>query len=965
MKTVQQLYDEAFKLWENSEHDKARQIIYQALELAPNDLSLHALAIHSYNDRKPKNDFKEVPHLEFIIDQDIHYKDTLDKYGDTHHFLEMLLSNYHLMLIYAEEDDHSYLQTEVEINSADIKEKLYRYTHKILEAGYGIYRLYDLFNLLRKTEKWDEIISLSYYIIKEKSAEDLGLPGLENCEKDGGWMENDISQIVMDAFFYSGRNTEALAWCQKYLEIYPDDWIAEEYMGEILTRLNRPADAAKQWVISLLKNEDPERFRQMMEDFCFMVADEGFYEKYMLWHRLHDMKDKIPPEKKGIFDKLSSEAFFAARDHKKKVVSDNYIESMLDMKLPPLEKKHYFYFDRIWIPKIMGPHPYLPTDKDILTDQGTENTVIPKTRSIKPETIEKFGIDLTARTEEGKFPPVVGRDKEIDALIRILIRMEKNNPVLLGEAGVGKTAIITGLAQRIKSDKVPVFLKDKRIIELPMSSLVGGTMWRGDFEQRIINIIKELRENKDIILFVDELHTIMGAGAGSRNDMDVANIIKPALAKGEIRLVGATTHREYTLYIEKDQAMARRFTPVRVTEMDRDATLVVLKNRVAFWREHHSVEVDEEILKFAIDLTEHHVKNRRFPDKAIDLLDESCAFVRTTNINKEDGILHLEKRHVEHVFREWTGASPEQNSVSKDNNKPGSDERKRISNKLQRFVVAQNEAVNHLSNIIFRIDHSVKDPQLPLVLLFSGPAGTGKTTCANAISGILWPADNDRTMILNMAEYTDSYSVNKLFGGPPGYSGYDEEGILSSRIKRKPYSVVLIKNIHLAHSRVLLALKSIFRKGVFSGKNGLDILASDIIFIIHADAETARGKVGFKSNDNVFVNESREIENLRNKGIPATLLNAVNHVLKFNELLEKDIRDISGMHLLRIKDIYLRKGLYVKFGKNVKEQLTGMFKDTPGEKRNMEKMTDDFIIPLIREKLLKAKGKSVKSILIG
>jgi len=970
MENVQQLYDQAFQYWEADDTDKAKEYIQKALALAPDDLSLNALAMHIY--RATFNNYDYLKYVEFIIDHDIHYKDTLNRHGEPHEYLCSLSIYYSIMLhdLDRYERGDSSSGAIIGLSSDEVLGNGYKYIRKILEAGYPIDEFSHLLEILNRTERFDETIEIGYYFIEKKSAAEIGLPGLAKVEKKD-WMEDDYLHPIMDAFFYSGRNEEALEWSREYSNLFPTNWEIHMFIGEILCRLNRPAETAREWIISLQKGEYADGFRDRIDELCGMVEDKAYFEKNLLDKRIMSLKDKIPDDRKALYDKIRRESILSVGDNDKKILSEAYVEGVLQMQLPLVEKEDYFQLGRMWLPKTLGPHPYLPPDPRVIArsnpDVVVSGEVIPKVATLRPVTIERYGIDLTEQVRSRKYPPVVGRDKEIDALMRILLRMEKNNPVLLGEAGVGKTAIIIGLAQKINAENVTGYLKDKRIIELSMSALVGGTMWRGDFETRITDIIRELRENKDIILFVDELHTIMGAGAANRGDLDVANIAKPALAKGEIRLVGATTNQEYELYIEKDQAMARRFTPVRVAEMDRDATLQVLRHRVDFWREHHQVDVPEKTLIYAIDLTEYHVRNRRFPDKVIDLLDESCAYIRTRQNKTEDGAyLSLSTDNVNHVFREWTGTiTDEPDEIKSDTPIIDNQERLQITASLKKHVVAQNQAIDQLSTLILHVRHTVKDPFLPFVLVFYGPAGTGKTTAANAIADTLWSNEQDRVIVLNMAEYADPFSYHRLIGGPPGYAGYDEEGMLTARIKRKPFSVVILKNMHEAHPQIIYFFSSLFRTGMFTDKRGLDVLAGDILFVLHVDIKPGTAVMGFTSlHSTDHINEAQMLDMIKKAGFPAALLKAYFQVFRFQPLVKDDTKEILEKHIQNLKTRYVQKGITLVFKDNVKEKLANYFYEMPGEKRNMEMLIDQYIIPKLRDKMLKSKSKAIKQITI-
>ncbi|HEX3009957.1 MAG TPA: ATP-dependent Clp protease ATP-binding subunit [Bacteroidales bacterium] len=943
MESIQQLYNEAFQYWEAKETDKAKERIEKALELAPDNLQVRALAMYIYQA------FTEefIVHAEFIVDSDIHFEDTISPRRSPHDFLDWLIMSYHFVI----KDDEK-MDEEEKKNQKSLKERAYLYTRKILECGYGTDHLDYFLDYMNQTERYDEIIDFARYIVEEKTPEELGLPGLKKSEKLTPDEGRVLHHEIMDAFFLTGRDIQALNWCNKYITIFPKDWTIYFARGEVYCRLNQPEETARQWIIGTQMAGFDDWFTSYIDPLMEIVADKDCLEKKMLYNRVRAIKDSISDELKALYEKIQLDTFIVIGKPEKKPISPTYVEGKLHVKLPPVEKDDYFPFDRLWLPKKLGQHPYIPLDPD---QQNDDIQIIPGVMTARPDTIERYGIDITDQVRQKKNPPVVGRDKEIDALIRILIRMEKNNPVLLGEAGVGKTAIIQGLAQRINSEIVPEYLRNKRIIELSMSALVGGTRWRGDFESRLTDIIRELKENKDIILFVDELHTIMGAGAANRGDLDVANIAKPALAKGEIRLVGATTYNEYAKYIEKDQAMARRFTPVHIAEMDKKATLEVLKHRVEFWKEHHHVYVPDETLIYAIDLSDDRIRNRRFPDKAIDLLDESCALVSTKRKKQNTELLTLHPDHVNQVFKEWTGTAPDQ-SEKVIHNKPATDKKQRVTvvESLKKYLVAQPDVIDKLSSLVVQLQNSIKDPVIPQVLLFFGEPGNGKTTAALALEKALWPSETDRLMVLDLAEYSEQFSYDRLVGGPPGYAGYNDDGIISYRIKRKPYSIILLKNVAQAHPQVINFFGSLFRSGSFFDKKGQNILAGDTIFILHVNSLLHGNKIGFSSSQNPATNDNKIPSGIfKGGGLPSQWVNIYFRSFYFHTLTNNDLNEVLDICINNLKIVYEQKGILLSVSKKMKEQLLSAFYEMKGDKRNAEELVNYYIVPKIREKLLK------------
>ena len=500
------------------------------------------------------------------------------------------------------------------------------------------------------------------------------------------------------------------------------------------------------------------------------------------------------------------------------------------------------------IPKIYNEIAKVINEEE--TDKEGSNEM-PRVRGSfsKTTTLNQFGEDITVQAEEGKFDNIVGREKEIERIIQILSRRTKNNPCLIGEPGVGKTAIVEGLAEKIVYGEVPESLKEKRLVSIDISGMVAGAKYRGDFEERIKKALNEVKKVGDVILFIDEIHTIVGAGA-AEGAIDAANILKPLLARGEIQLIGATTIEEYRKYIEKDSALERRFSPVNVDEPTQVQTIEIIKGIRDKYEAHHNVKITDEAINSAVDLSIRYITDRFLPDKAIDLIDEAASQVRMKiftepeeirgleeklNIAKREkeeaifnqefekaaqirdneqqiqesldkelnkwkkrknkNIIEITEENIAEIISKWTGI-PAQKLTQDENEKL-----KHLEEKLHERVIGQEEAVIAVSKAIRRGRVGLKDPKRPIgSFLFLGPTGVGKTELSKALAEILF--ENENAMIrLDMSEYMEAHSVSKLIGSPPGYIGFDGGGQLTEKVRRKPYSVILFDEIEKAQSR--------------------------------------------------------------------------------------------------------------------------------------------------------------------
>jgi ATP-dependent Clp protease ATP-binding subunit ClpC len=952
---IQGLYDLAFQKWQEKDKDAAAQLIDEALSLLPNDPALNALAYHIK--RLGQLDPQSAVHAERILDVDVHYLDVIDNYKNGRGFAHMLMLHYPVLIMQAEDRRNKDPLKEKPSKENKRAEELRMVTYgtKLLEAGYGIPNLDAFTEALASLEMHDVVINIGLCTANLKTSAEIGLPGLDHCDTSDFF--EPLEDYVAASFTALGQDRAALDWCKALIAQDSDNWGYFGILGEICCRLGLPAEAARQWIISHQKGAHTEFLESHISSLCNMVSDPKAALKEALWHRVREVKPKLSADKAGIMDKLTTEIYTSIGDSKHPILEESYVTHKLETELPALTPSDFFQYRAIWLPN-QGPYPFAPKPSETSTSEEIESPIEPsavvaRVARSAPKTIESLGVDLTARAREGRIPPIVGRDKEIDCLVRILLRMEKNNPVLLGEAGVGKTAVLQGLAQRIAAESVPEYLRGRRVFEISMSALVGGTMWRGDFESRITNLIHEARDNEDIILFVDELHTIMGAGAAQKGDLDAANIVKPALAKGELRLVGATTNEEYAKYIEKDPAMARRFTPVRVPELSRAATLEVLKARRDFWRESHRVEISDELLALAVELTGLHVSHRRFPDKAIDLLDESSALAETRRVDGDDSMKTLTEADVRRVLMEWTGAAGDQTSLPKENgdgraNLPSKDKMRAAIR--ERFLDFGTD-VNALSDLAAQVRLSFKNPSTPLTALFHGPSRSGKTTCVNALAEALWPGDTDRVLTLNLSNYTDSAGLGRLIGPPPGFPGHNEQGLLTARLRRQPYGIVLLKNLDAAHPQVTSFFADALQNGRYSdNRRGTPVSTADSLFVLHVDMETHTRPVGFHTAESLqtLCDEGPALQWLESRDIRIP----ITHVLGFVSLKTDSAALVIRMHLDALRNAYAQKGFRFAFADTLIARLVEELMALSIEKRDAATLIDRQVRPLIRSALL-------------
>ncbi|GAW91145.1 ATP-dependent Clp protease ATP-binding subunit [Calderihabitans maritimus] len=626
-------------------------------------------------------------------------------------------------------------------------------------------------------------------------------------------------------------------------------------------------------------------------------------------------------------------------------------------------------------------------------------------------TLDQFSRDLTKLAEEDKLDPVIGREKEIERVIQVLSRRTKNNPVLIGEPGVGKTAIAEGLAQRIKENKVPEVLADKRVVALDMSAVVAGTKFRGEFEDRLKKVIDEIRGAGNIILFIDELHTLIGAGA-AEGAIDAANILKPALARGELQCIGATTLDEYRKHIEKDPALERRFQPIMVGEPTREEAIEILKGLRDRYEAHHRVKITDEAIKAAVNLSDRYITERFLPDKAIDLIDEAASRVRLKVYTAPPDIKELEKRleevrkekeaavhsqefekaaklrdeekeiqsqleelkekwdkekgleksevteeHIAEIVSSWTGIP-----VSK----LAQEETERLlklEEILHERVIGQDEAVEAVARAIRRARAGLKDPKRPIgSFIFLGPTGVGKTELARALAEALF-GDEDAMVRLDMSEYMERHTVSRLIGAPPGYVGYEEAGQLTEAVRRRPYSVVLLDEIEKAHPEVFNILLQVLEDGRLTDAKGrtVDFRNTVIIMTSNIGAQTIRKetRVGFAkelTQDDYEAMKDRVLNELKRSFRPE-FLNRIDEIIVFHSLREEHIQEIVELMLNNLNKRLEEHDLFVEATDEAKAILVKEGYDETYGARPLKRTISRLIEDKLSEGLLEGKFK--------
>ncbi len=637
-------------------------------------------------------------------------------------------------------------------------------------------------------------------------------------------------------------------------------------------------------------------------------------------------------------------------------------------------------------------------------------------------TLNQYGTDLTKKAAEGKLDPVIGRKDEIQRVIQILSRRTKNNPCLIGEPGVGKTAVAEGLAEKIIAEDVPEMLKNKRVVSLDIASMVAGAKYRGDFEERIKKCLEEVKKAGDVILFIDEVHTIVGAGS-AEGAVDAANILKPLLARGEVQVIGATTLNEYRKYIEKDSALERRFSPVTVGEPTNEETVEILKGIRDRYEAHHNVKITDEAIKAAVELSTRYINDRFLPDKAIDLIDEAASRVKmrtytqpdtlkkleeeisAMNKEKDDAIkvqdfekaaglrdkINVEKEKLQkekekweskntksittlteediaEVVASWTGV-PVKKLTQTENEKL-----RNLEQTLHQRVIGQNEAVDAVAKAIRRGRVGLKDPNRPIgSFLFLGPTGVGKTELSKALAESLF-GNEDAMIRIDMSEYMEGHSVSKLIGSPPGYVGFDEGGQLTEKIRRKPYSVILFDEIEKAHPDVMNMLLQILDDGRLTDAQGRTVNFKNTVIImtsnIGARLITDKTTLGFSAGDkkeesqNEYETIKKDVMGELKKQFRPEFINRIDEIIVFHKLNDEDIKQIIDIMLNQVTKRMKAKDIELEIDDSVKELIAKKGVDTNYGARPLKRAIQNILEDRIAEEILDGNIKPNKKAVI-
>lgn len=633
--------------------------------------------------------------------------------------------------------------------------------------------------------------------------------------------------------------------------------------------------------------------------------------------------------------------------------------------------------------------------------------------------LDKYGRDLNILAQEEKIDPVIGRNREIERVIQILSRRTKNNPILIGEPGVGKTAVTEGLAQRLINGNIPKVLASKRIISLNMASLVAGTKYRGDFEDRLKKIIDEIIENKNIILFIDEMHTLVGAGA-AEGSMDAANILKPALSRGEIQVIGATTLKEYKKYIEKDSALERRFQTIMVNEPSAEDAISILKGIRNKYEEFHCAKITDEAIQAAVKISQRYITDRFLPDKAIDLMDEAAAKVRLKTVNIPTNISQLEQKiqdlkkakekaidnqdyelaatirdqeiqikeelataktawetqnnaqiavteeDIADVATLWTGI-PVKRLVAKE-----ADRLLHIEDIIHKRVVGQNEGVNAVAKAIRRARAGLKDPKRPIgSFLFLGPTGVGKTELARSLAEAIF-GDESAMIRFDMSEYMEKHTVSRMLGAPPGYIGYDEGGLLTDAVRRKPYAVILLDEIEKAHPDIFNIFLQVLDDGRLTDSQGRTVDFKNTVIIMTSNAGAFKLQPQKTNTMGFAVNEDKQIKQNAKKIVmdevkrqfKPEFLNRIDEIIIFEPLTDKELTQIVTLLLNDVQKRLAEMDIELIIKDEVKSYLLKHGTDTIYGARPLKRAVQRYLQDPLAEQLLQKNIKSMQKIIV-
>ena len=553
----------------------------------------------------------------------------------------------------------------------------------------------------------------------------------------------------------------------------------------------------------------------------------------------------------------------------------------------------------------------------------------------KEQLLNQYARNLTRAAANGELEPLIGRRAEIDAMIRVLGKKTKNNPLLIGEPGVGKSALAEGLAARIARGDVPPMLRDTQICALDMAQLIAGSKYRGEFEERIKKVLSCVQEMGNVILFIDEMHTLIGAGSSSEGGMDAANILKPALARGEVRVIGATTYKEYRKYVEKDAALARRFQRIDVREPDRDETLLILSGLRERYEDYHHVTIADDALTAAVELSARYVTDRCMPDKAIDLIDEAASMAKIAGWTQESGsVIVIHAAEVAKVVAQWTGVPVE---------RVGADDQQDILNlekTLRRRIVGQDEAISSIARALRRSRAGLGDPTRPLgVFMLLGPSGVGKTELCKALSEALFGSE-EALIRIDMSEYSEEATASRLIGSPPGYVGHGEGGQLTDAVLKRPYSVVLFDEIEKAHPKIFSLLLQLLDDGQLTDSVGRKVNFKNTIVVMTSNAGVSfdmEKRLGFASGAETHDPGKAILAQVKQTFRPE-FLGRIDELIVMHSLTKEDGARIAALMLGRIAQQLGRQGIMLEYDDGVPALLAGEGVDAMSGARNLRRV---------------------------
>lgn len=645
-----------------------------------------------------------------------------------------------------------------------------------------------------------------------------------------------------------------------------------------------------------------------------------------------------------------------------------------------------------------GSRPAGSQEEDVQTEDEEESA------------LEKFGTDMTEKASEGAYDPMIGREDVLERVIQVLSRRTKNNPVLTGEPGVGKTAVVEGLAQRIADGEIPANLRNKRIVAMDLVGMLSGARFRGDFEERMKTFLEEAEADGNVILFIDELHMIMGAGAGASETMDAANILKPILARGGLQVIGATTLREYRRHIEKDAAFERRFQPVAVEEPDQEDAVRILMGLKGKYESYHGLTITDDAVRAAVSLSSRYIQDRFLPDKAVDLMDEAASRIKTRGLTTPAYLLDLE-HEIKRIGKEKKKAADaqeyeraavlrdSQNALVKELTAKQAEWQKKqcsrvdaediaqvvaawtkipvtmltedeteqlrsLETSLHSRVIGQDDAVSAVAKAIRRGRTGVADPDRPVgSFLFLGPTGVGKTELCRAMAEVMFH-DENAMIRLDMSEYMEQYTVSKLIGSPPGYVGYDEGGQLTEMVRRKPYSIILLDEIEKAHPDVWNTLLQILDDGRLTDAQGRTVSFKNTIIVmtsnIGAREITGKSSLGFARNDES--EEERREDNIRSRVMEAVkatfrpeFINRLDEVIVFHPLKQEDVRRIADLQIAKLTERMKKQGIALRVDESAVELLAEKGYDPAFGARPLKRTIQSMLQNAVADSILDGK----------